>query len=71
MNVRHAMDVLHLFSIENIGCLTLIFYQKYFLWYNGYKAFLFLCDEMQAWTSCIVSDLKEYELMKMPHSNQS
>ena len=29
-----------------IGCLTFIFYQKYFLWWNGLEAFLFSCDEI-------------------------
>ena len=26
-----------------IGCLAFIFYQKYFLWLSGFKAFLFWC----------------------------
>ena len=34
MNVRHPMSV-----YQN-------FYQKYFLWYNGLKAFLFWCDDI-------------------------
>ena len=33
------------------GCLTFIFYQKYFLWKNGFKAFLFWCDDLGQYTA--------------------
>ena len=29
--------------LARLRCLTFIFYQKYFLWWNGLKAFLFSC----------------------------
>ena len=32
-----------------MGCLKFIFYQKYFLWWNGRRAFLFSCDEFFHW----------------------
>ena len=28
------------------GCLTFIFYQEYFLWWNALKAFLFSGDDI-------------------------
>ena len=63
------------------GCLTLIFYEKYFLWQNGFKAFLFWCDNIHVseFSKCILNafiyfngmfpyfkvTLSEYSTLKM------
>ena len=43
------------------GCLTFIFYQKYFLGSNWLEGFLFSCDEMLCWVFLILLELQRDE----------
>ena len=43
----HYVKYFRISSHENKKSLKHIFYQKYFLWWNGLQAFLFLYDNMK------------------------